>query len=328
MERIRCVVEKITYKNDENGYTVIKTRVKGYGELVAVVGYLADVKVGSVLIVDGNWKIDTKYGRQFVAEKWEETLPATVLGIEKYLGSGLIKGIGPQFAKKIVQKFGEETLEIIETEPDRLIEVENIGTKRVNLIKQGWQEQKEIKNIMIFLQEHDVSNAHAAKIYKAYGQESIKIITENPYKLADDIFGIGFRTADTIAQKLGIEGERYMRCRSGIMYTLSKFTDEGHCYAKREQLQEKAVELLGVEECIISMTLDAMIKESDVIRDEESLYLPPFYHAEVGTAKLLRLLLKNKIDKAGINVEGILDDFQSNTSIQYDEIQLSAISTL
>lgn len=325
MEKIRCVVERITYKNEENGYTVLKTRVKGYNDLVTVVGYFADVHVGAVLLVDGNWKVDTKYGRQFIAEKWEETLPATVFGIEKYLGSGLIKGIGPQFAKKIVQKFGEDTLDIIENEPDRLIEVEGIGSRRVSMIKQGWQEQKEIKNVMIFLQEHDVSTAHAAKIYKAYGQDSISIVTENPYKLADDIWGIGFKTADTIAQKLGIDPERYIRCRSGIMYTLSKLADEGHCYADREQLQSKAVELLGVEECIISMTLDEMIKQSDVIRDEDALYLPPFYHSEAGTAKRLLTLLSHKREDMGTDSEQIMATVQQKSDIQYDEIQLDAI---
>ncbi len=187
MDHLRCVVERITYQNAENGFSVIKCRAKGYNDLVTVVGNMPDVHVGSVLTMQGQWRIDGKYGRQFSAEKWEETLPATTYGIEKYLGSGLIKGVGPKFAKRIVQKFGKDTLEVIETDPDSLIQVEGIGQKRVERIKKGWQEQKEIKNIMLFLQSHDVSTAHAARIYKTYGNDSIKIVEENPYRLADDI---------------------------------------------------------------------------------------------------------------------------------------------
>ena len=191
MDHLRCVVERITYQNETNGYTVIKCRAKNYNDLVTVVGSMPDVHVGSVLQLTGSWRIDPKYGRQFSMETFEETLPATVFGIEKYLGSGLIKGIGPKFAKKIVQEFGKDTLDVIETDPDRLLSVPGIGTMRVERIKAGWTEQKEIKNIMLFLQDHGVSTSHATKIYKTYGNESIKVVQENPYKLADDIWGIG-----------------------------------------------------------------------------------------------------------------------------------------
>ncbi|MCR4907450.1 MAG: ATP-dependent RecD-like DNA helicase, partial [Lachnospiraceae bacterium] len=194
MEHLRCVVERITYQNPENGYSVIKCRAKGFSDLVTVIGNMPDVHVGSVLSLGGSWKVDKKYGRQFVMETFEETLPATVYGIEKYLGSGLVKGIGPKFAKQIVNKFREQTLEVIENEPDLLIEVQGIGKVRVERIKKSWAEQKEIKNIMLFLQSHDVSTSHATKIYKTYGNDSIKIVQENPYKLADDIWGIGFKT--------------------------------------------------------------------------------------------------------------------------------------
>ena len=169
--RIRGVVERITYQNPENGYTVLKCAVKNYSDLVTVVGNLLDVNVGSVLLVDGNWKIDSKYGRQFLAESWEETMPATVFGIEKYLGSGLIKGVGPKFAKRIVQKFGTETIEVIESDEKRLLEVEGIGKKRIQMIHESWEKQKEIKNIMLFLQDHGVSTAFAGKIYRQYGND-------------------------------------------------------------------------------------------------------------------------------------------------------------
>ena len=188
MIKIRCVVERITYQNAENGYTVLKAKVKGYDDLVAIVGNLLDVNVGSVLLIDGNWKVDAKYGRQFMAEKWEETLPATVYGIEKYLGSGLIKGVGPAFAKRIVAKFGTDTIAVIEDDVERLLEIDGIGRKRVRMICDSWEQQKEVKNIMLFLQDHGVSTSFAAKIYRQYGNESIDKVKENPFRLADDIW--------------------------------------------------------------------------------------------------------------------------------------------
>ncbi len=191
--RIRCVVERITYQNPENGYTVLKAAVKGYDDLVTVVGSLLDVSVGSVLLIQGDWKLDAKYGRQFIAESWEETMPATIYGIEKYLGSGLIKGVGPKFVKRIVAMFGTDTITVIEDTPDRLLEVRGIGKKRVEKIKESWEKQKEIKNIMLFLQGNGVSTAFAAKIYKAYGNASIDKVKENPFRLADDIWGIGLQ---------------------------------------------------------------------------------------------------------------------------------------
>lgn len=173
MDRLRCVVERITYQNEKNGYSVIKCRVKGYNDLVPVVGAMPEVHVGAILTLTGEWKMDAKYGRQFSIFSYEETLPATVYGIEKYLGSGLVKGIGPKFAGRIVRQFGADTLNVIETEPDRLLEVPGIGALRVESIKKSWIEQKAIKNIMLFLQGHDVSTSHATKIYKTYGNESI-----------------------------------------------------------------------------------------------------------------------------------------------------------
>ena len=267
MERLRCVVERITYQNPENGYSIIKCRVKNYRDLVTVVGSMAEVHVGAVLVVEGGWRVDAKYGRQFSMQSYEETLPATVFGMEKYLGSGLIKGIGPKFAGKIVRQFGADTLRVIEEEPDRLHEVPGIGKLRVERIKKGWQEQREIKNIMLFLQSHDVSTAHATKIFKTYGQESIHIVQENPYRLADDIWGIGFKTADQIAEKMGFGHDKYVRIRSGILFTLNRLADEGHCYSRRDQLVERAADLLGVEEALVIMTLDEMVKTKDLIVD-------------------------------------------------------------
>ena len=179
MQKIRCVVERITYQNPENGYSVLKCRVKDHSDLVPVIGNMLDANVGSVLLAEGDWKVDSKYGRQFVAEKWEETLPATVYGMEKYLGSGLIKGVGPKFAKKIVQKYGVDTFVVIEDNIELLIEIEGIGRKRIEMIAESWAKQKEIKNIMLFLQEHQVSSSYAAKIrnyFKTLHIPALKVI--------------------------------------------------------------------------------------------------------------------------------------------------------
>lgn len=321
MEQIQGIIERITYQNEENGYTVIKVRVKGYSDLVAVTGNMASVSVGSVLSMTGEWKVDSKYGRQFNAALYSETLPATVYGIQKYLGSGLIKGIGPKYAKKIVGTFMENTLDVIENNPNELITVDGIGKKRVELIKKAWGEQREIKNLMIFLQEKGISTTYASRIYRAYGDRSIETITENPYKLADDIFGIGFRTADIIAEKLGIDKERHMRCRSGIFYALNELSNEGHCFAHWNQLVESATALLGIEEPKIVMTLSDMALSEDVIAEENKsrIYLPPFYHCESGTAKLIEKITAYPRQKQINNAAA------DEKTVEYDEMQLKAI---
>ncbi len=350
MQKIRCVVERITYQNPENGYSVLKCRVKDYDDLVPVIGNLVDANVGSVLLVEGNWKVDGKYGKQFVAENWEETLPATIYGMEKYLGSGLIKGVGPKFAKRIVQKFGTDTFDVIEVEIERLQEVDGIGSKRIRMIAESWLKQKEIKNIMLFLQEHQVSTSYAAKIFKQYGNDSIKVMQENPYKLADDIWGIGFKTADQIAMKLGFEKGSYVRLRSGLMYTLSELSNDGHVYAEKQQLIDKASELLEAEPATITMTMDDMLLKEELIlekniskTDDEGnqvtpIYLPPFYYAEVGVAGKLKKLAaspagdklysrlmeaRQKSGNNGLSVD--IEAIQKKTGMSYDDIQADAI---
>ena len=349
MEKLRCVVERITYHNEMNGYSVIRCRAKGFGELVTVVGLMPEVHVGSVLQLTGSWRIDAKYGRQFSVESFEETLPATVYGIEKYLGSGMIRGIGPKYARRIVQTFGRDTLEVIENDPDRLFHVPGIGKTRVDQIKKSWAEQKEIKNIMLFLQGHDVSTSHATKIFKTYGSESISVVQENPYRLADDIWGIGFRTADTIAEKMGFGHERYARLRSGLLYTLNRLADEGHCYATRSLLIGKATELLEVEDNVLSLTLDEMIRARDVILEpmkgedteltaqtvekeqtgptkEAAIYLPPFFFAETGAARRLGRIFRNR-EGIAVSPEGLAARIAQRTGMQYDQVQIQAILT-
>ena len=359
MEKIRCTVERITYQNEENGWSVLRVNVKGYKDVVTLVGNFCDTKVGAVLDVEGNWRVDAKFGKQFQAVSWKEELPSSIVGIEKYLGSGLIKGIGPVYAKKIVAKFGEETLNIIEEDIQRLSEVDGIGKKRIDLIAKSWEKQKDVKDIMVFLQGNGVSSAYAAKIYKAYGKESIDKVKENPYRLADDIWGIGFKTADSIAKNMGYAENDIRRCKSGIIYSLNQLANDGHVYAVREQLIKDANERLGLTEYTdksqatasntststpvseeitlgtvaeptpqmrppVEQALEEMISSEDLKVEDECIYLPPFYHSEVGVAKKLLQLKNAKQDSlfAGqVNMEAI----EKESGITYDDVQQAAI---
>jgi exodeoxyribonuclease V alpha subunit len=328
MEYISGIVERITYANEENGFCVIKIKSKGFSDLVTVVGNLAAVNVGATLRLKGDWKFDSKYGKQFSATDYRETVPATIAGIEKYLGSGLIKGIGPVYARRIVHHFKEDTLRVIEEEVDYLINVGGIGQKRVDMIKKAWQEQKEIKNVMLFLQSNGVSTAYAVKIYKTYGNESINIVKSNPFRLADDIWGIGFKTADKIAQQLGFDKNSFERCRSGIIYVLNELSNDGHCYAVREQLVSETVKMLELEEGLIDGTIDRMIEEKSVIPDENNaIYLPPFYFSETGSAKRIKEIRTGKAPEASINIDSLIAEIEQEHKITYDEVQLDAIKT-
>ncbi|MCF2736443.1 ATP-dependent RecD-like DNA helicase [Bacteroides caecigallinarum] len=324
MQKLRCVVERITYQNPENGYSVMRVKVKGYDELVTLVGNLLEVPAGSVLLCEGDWKVDKRYGSQFVAQTWEEVMPATLYGIEKYLGSGLVKGIGPKFAQLIVNRFGLDTIEIIETDIKCLYEVPGIGRKRVEKIAESWEKQKDIKNVMLFLQGYGVSTAYAAKIYRQYGKESIDTVKTNPYKLADDIWGIGFKTADTIASKMGYEKNDLRRLKSGVTYTLSHMAEEGNVYAEEEQLVKSAIELLDADEAPVRQAISEMLQSEDLIADAEAIYMPPFYYAEVGTANRLNKLL-DCVEGSLFNIIPDISVISKQTGVEYDEVQAEAI---
>lgn len=326
MIKLRCVVEHITYQNQENGWSVMKVKAKGYDNLVTLTGSLLDVPVGSVLLVDGDWRVDPKYGQQFVAQSWTEVMPATLYGIEKYLGSGLVKGIGPAYARAIVSRFGLETIDVIENDIERLLEVPRFGRKRMEKIRESWEKQKDIKEVMVFLQGHGVSTAFAAKIYRKYEKDSIAKVKENPYQLADDIWGIGFKTADSIASKMGYEKNDPRRCRSGILYTLNELAEEGHVYAEPEQLVEAAIKLLEAEETPMRQALATMMEAKDVIADNDVIYLPPFYYAENGSAKRLQSLLFDKtLFNSDVAAEPEAEYGGYNAGIVYDEVQQAAI---
>ena len=265
METLQGILERIVYENPDTGYTVGRLSARNHAELLTVVGNLASINPGESLLLQGEWVDNARYGRQFQIEKYETILPANVVGLRKYLGSGLIKGIGPKMAALIVRKFGMDTMDVIENEPDKLARVPGIGRKRVEIIKEAWEAQREIKNVMLFLQSHDVSTAHAAKIYKTYGNDAIPIVTENPYQLADDIYGIGFVTADTIAQKLGMDKDAPQRVQAGIKYVLSQKADDGHVFQHHPELIEACQTMLEQEPAAIETGIHALVEKEEII---------------------------------------------------------------
>ncbi len=301
MITLQGVVERITFHNPENSYTVAKVATRR--GLVTVVGNMAGIHVGASIEMRGEWANHPKFGRQFKVQDYRTVLPATAAGIEKYLGSGLIKGVGPVTAKRIVRHFGADALRIIDEEPDRLKEVLGVGKKRVEMIKTAWEEQRQIKEVMIFLQSHGVSTGLAVKIYKHYGDAAIGVLQTNPYQLQRDIFGIGFKTADKIAMALGIPHDSPERVAAGAQYVLSEDTNEGNVFTPREELVKKAAELLEVppelvEEAIARLQAEQQVQvepvryeargESLQLRETQAVYLTPMYYSEVGVAHRLR----------------------------------------
>ena len=261
-------IERITYTNEENGYTIAKLKVYGQRDLVTVVGNLMAPTPGEILKMQGEWANHPKYGEQFKVVQYKTSVPASVYGIQKYLGSGLIKGIGPVMAKRITKKFGKQTLDVIENDPEKLIEVEGIGKKRIKMIKDAWDEQKEIREVMLFLQSHGVSSGYATKIFKQYGDESIQIVKDNPYRLATDIFGIGFITADNIAEKLGFDKDSELRAEAGILYVLHQLADEGHVYYPYEPLITKCQEILDVNRDIIVSAIATIAHDKRIVIED------------------------------------------------------------
>ncbi len=271
MDILRGVVERITYHNEENGYTVAKLAPESGGRAsfgqsreIPIVGNMAGVNVGESVELTGRWTMHAEYGKQFIVENLRPVLPATIKGIEKYLGSGLIKGVGPVTAKRIVKQFGVETLDIIEQAPERLIEAPGVGQKRVRLIMEAWLEQKAIKEVMLFLQSHGVSTSLATKIYKFYGDNSIATVKNDPYRLARDIFGIGFLTADKIAQSMGLAPDSPQRVAAGIAYALNQATDEGHVFLPTSELIKQAGELLEVGPAQIGVGLTRLWADEQI----------------------------------------------------------------
>lgn len=300
---LRGQIERITYINEENSYTVAKVKVYGRKDLVTVIGNIVNPTPGEIISMKGEWGNHPKYGEQFNVVFCQSTTPATVYGIEKYLGSGLVKGIGPVMAKRIVKKFKEETLNIIENDIQRLADIEGIGRKRIGMIKKAWDEQREIRSIMIFLQSHGVSSGYSAKIYKQYGNESIQIVKENPYRLATDVFGIGFVTADKIAQNIGFARDSELRAEAGILHVLHEMTDEGHVYYPYESLIEKCKEILDIDREIIVKAIGTIAGDQRIVIEDlnhdieafrenhKAVYLAAYHVAETSLSARLKTLL-------------------------------------
>ncbi|MEU3599378.1 ATP-dependent RecD-like DNA helicase [Streptomyces sp. NPDC006798] len=297
------VLERITYANEENGYTVARVDTgRGSGDLLTVVGSLLGAQPGESLRMEGRWGSHPQYGKQFTVENYTTVLPATIQGIRRYLGSGLIKGIGPRIAERIVDHFGTETLEVIEQEPARLVEVPGLGPKRTRLIGSAWEEQKAIKEVMVFLQGVGVSTSVAVRIYKKYEDASISVVRNQPYRLAADVWGIGFLTADRIAQAVGIPHDSPERVKAGLQYALSQSTDQGHCFLPEERLIADAVKLLQVDTGLVIDCLGELAADEEgVVRERlpgpeggepvTAVYLVPFHRAELSlAAQTLRLL--------------------------------------
>jgi exodeoxyribonuclease V alpha subunit len=297
LQELEGILERLTFHSEETGYSVARLIPTGKSYQVTVVGALAGVNVGESLRLFGLWTTHPQYGRQFEVRTYTVQHPATIEGIRKYLGSGLIKGIGPATANKIVDYFGMDTLTVIESEAHRLREVPGIGEKRTEQISDAWTEQKYIKEVMIFLQSYGVSSGLAVKIYKTYGEQSIPYIRSDPYRLARDIYGIGFKTADQIAKKLGLAEDAPARIQAGLLYSLSSLSDEGHCYAKRDQLVAEAVKLLEIPAAPIDSQINQLITQRDIADDNDCLYLPPFLMAERGTASKLRRIQTSARDR-------------------------------
>ncbi len=268
-------VERITFYNPENGYSVLRLRPEGSRKipglnrdgLATVVGNLPELSPGEHLRLSGRWANHPRHGIQFQVEICEGTLPATLAGIRRYLGSGLVKGIGPRLAERIVAHFGTQTLEIIEDHPQRLLEVTDIGPMRAGRIARAWEEQQQVKEIMLFLHSHGVTTNLAVKIYKQYGESALQVVQNDPYRLAQDIYGVGFKTADSIAQALGLPGDHPSRIEAGLVYALNQMTDDGHVYTPRSLLAERAVELLQVPAELVAPALQRLVQD-DRVREE------------------------------------------------------------
>ncbi|GII22905.1 ATP-dependent RecD-like DNA helicase [Planosporangium mesophilum] len=300
-----AVLERLTYVNEETGYTVARVATDRSSDLLTVVGALLGAQPGESLRLVGRWSSHPKFGRQFEVESYTTVLPATIQGIQRYLGSGLVKGIGPVFAERIVAHFGLDTLRVIEEEPARLIEVPGLGPKRTAKITAAWDEQKAIKEVMVFLQGVGVSTSLAVRIYKQYGDGSISVVKNEPYRLAADVWGIGFKTADTIARAVGIPHDSPDRVKAGLQYTLSEATDNGHCYLPEPQLIADAAKILDVPAVLIGTCLDELVAEEGVVREEvpgpdgpvPAVYLVPFHRAEMSLAGSLLRLLSEPVDR-------------------------------
>jgi exodeoxyribonuclease V alpha subunit len=322
-------IERVTFHSESSGFCVLRVNVKGYRDFVTVIGSAASVTAGEYVECLGVWVNDRQHGQQFKATVLKIVAPVTLDGIEKYLGSGMVKGIGPHFAKKLVKAFGELVFDVIEQTPERLLELPGIGKKRQQRVTSAWNEQKAIRAIMVFLQSHGVGTSRSVRIYKTYGEEAIDKVRENPYRLALDIHGIGFKTADTLAQKLGIAPDSLIRAQAGVRHVLQEWSGEGHCAAIRQTLCEMAVKLLEIPAAIIDEAIAAELVEgnltAEINGEQEAIFLTPLYRAEVGCATHLLRLNQGEPPWGFIDAEKAIPWVEGQTGLTLSSSQRTAV---
>jgi exodeoxyribonuclease V alpha subunit len=338
MEQLQGLIERITYSDEDSGYTVARLKVRGRQDLVTAVGNLLGSSPGETVRLQGQWSVHPKYGEQFKVTSFETTQPATVYGIRKYLASGLIRGVGHVIADRIVKRFGNSTLEIIESSIDRLSEVEGIGHKRIDMIRKAWEEQKEIREVMLFLQGHGVSSGYAAKIFKTYRDRSIAVVQDNPYRLAMDIYGIGFVTADRIAEKLGFPNESPKRVAAGILYVLHQLSDEGHVFYPYDPLIARCIEILNVERDHVLGSLGDLITDKQIVIEDlnesvaefqanhKAVYLAKFYRCETRIAHRIRRLIRASKSFRDIDLQQAIAYAQDRLNMTLAQKQVLAVT--
>src|SRR6201987_4481544 len=306
-EVLAGLVDRVTFHNSENGFCVLRVKARGQRDLITLGGHAAMISAGEFVQVSGSWINDRTHGLQFKASFLKATAPTTIEGIEKYLGSGMIRGIGPVYAKKLVRALGKTGFAVIQQDPSRLHEVTGIGPKRAARIIAGWAEQRVIREIMLFLHSNGVGTSRAVRIYKTYGNDAARVISENPYRLARDIRGVGFRTADQIAARVGIEKRALVRVRAGLSYALAEAMDEGHCGLPVEELTSLAARLLEVPDDLIATALALELEAGDLVADQlegrRCVFLAGLYHAEQTIATRLRALMAAQPGWAAIDAE-------------------------
>ncbi len=328
-ERLAGNIERVTFHSPETGFCVLRVKVRGYRDLITVTGAAAAVSAGEAVECAGVWFNDPRYGMQFKASALHIVPPSTAEGIEKYLASGLVRGIGPQFARRLVRAFGEQVFEVIEQSPERLAELPGIGPKRKAQLIAAWSAQRVIRDIMVFLHTHGIGTARAVRIYKTYGATAIAQIRENPYCLALDIRGIGFKTADDLARQLGIPRESLWRAQAGVRHVLLELCRQGHCAAPQTQLLERTAELLEISPTIIEEAilreLQAGRLQAESIDDRICLFPAPLHRAEVGVARQLLRLLEGRPRWGGVAMEQAIPWVEARTGLTLSESQRRAV---
>jgi exodeoxyribonuclease V alpha subunit len=329
VERLAGSVERVTFHSEESGFCVLRAKVKGHRDLVTVVGSAASITAGEFIEGIGAWHNDRTHGLQFKARQLKVVPPSTVEGIEKYLGSGMVKGIGPHFAKVLVKAFGENVFTVIENDPEKMLSLPGIGKKRVEKITSAWAEQKVIREIMVFLQSHGVGTARAVRIYKTYGEEAIIKVTENPYRLALDIHGIGFKTADVIAGQLGIAPDSLIRAQAGVRHVLQEISNDGHCAAPVKTLVAESCKLLQIPDAILEEAIRDEIASENLVKEEiegrECLFLAPLHRAEVGVAANIKRILEGRPPWGAIDADKAIPWVEGKTGLTLSASQGEAV---